>query len=359
MTARTEIQRSGDAGLFRRPTALLAGHPQWRMVLPQTAAFWLVAGVLVLNLFAATAPSPLYRVYQDQLRFSALTLTTIFAVYSVAVLITLLVFGSLSDYVGRRPVIVVALTFSMGGCALFLESHSVGLLVAARLLQGAAVGTGIGALGAAMIDLQPSGSSRASVATSAGNFVGQSTGALCTSLLAQYGPAPTHLIWWLLLGGLAAAMAGIFVMPEPGTRRPGVLASLRPRVGVPRQARVAFLLAMPCLIAAWGLCGFYLSLGPSLAVRVIGSSNLLWGGLVIFLLTGVAAMAAVAAADAAAGRVMLIGCLFLFAGVAITFGGIASSIAAAFLVGTAVAGVGFGLAFLGAFEMVTALGATR
>ena len=151
--------------------------------------------------------------------------------------------------------------------------------------------------------------------------MGQGTGALGTSLLAQYGPAPTKLIWWLLLGAsLAAAAAGIFVMPEPGARRPGVLASLRPHVGVPRQARVAFVVATPCLIAAWGLCGFYLSLGPSLAVQVIGSPNLVWGGLVIFLLTGVAAAAAVASADIPAGRAMLAGCLVLFAGVAITFG---------------------------------------
>jgi MFS family permease len=334
---------------------LRARHRQSRMALPQTAAFWLVAGVLVLSLFAATAPSPLYRVYQHQLRFSALTLTAIFAVYSVAVLITLLVFGSVSDYVGRRPVIVAALAINMGGCALFLEAHGVGLLVVARLLQGAAVGTGIGALGAAMIDLQPSGSSLASVATSAGNSVGQSTGALSTSLLAQYGPAPTQLIWWLLLGGFVIAMAGILVMPESGTRRPGVLASLRPRVGVPRQARVRFMVATPCLIAAWGLCGFYLSLGPSLAVQVIGSSNLVWGGVVIFLLTGVAAIAAIAAARAPAARVMLIGCLILLAGMAITLGGIATNTAAAFLIGSAIAGVGFGLAFLGAFEMVTAL----
>ena len=296
MTEGTDIHRGiGEAGRSRRPTARPVGQYHRRMALPQTAGFWLVAGVLVLSLFAATAPSPLYRVYQDQLRFSALTLTAVFAVYSVAVLVTLLVFGSVSDYVGRRPVIVAALAFNMGGCALFLAAHTVGLLVAARVLQGAAVGAGIGALGAAMIDLQPGGSSLASVATSAGNFLGQSTGALCASLLAQYGPAPTHLIWWLLLGGLAAAAAGILVMAESGTRRPGVLASLRPRVGVPRQARVAFVVATPCLIAAWGLCGFYLSLGPSLAVQVIGSPNLAWGGLVIFLLTGVAAVAAVRA----------------------------------------------------------------
>jgi MFS family permease len=355
MIEMTGIHGTGDGGRSRQPAALPAGRHHRPLALPQTVSFWLTGGVLVLSLFAATAPSPLYRVYQDQLRFSALTLTAIFAVYAVAVLVTLLVFGSLSDYVGRRPVIVASLALNVGGCALFLEAHSVGLLVAARLLQGAAVGTGLGALGAAMIDLQPTGSGLASIATSAGNSVGQSTGALCTSLLAQYGPAPTRLIWWLVLGGLAAAMAGIFVMPEPGSRRPGVLASLRPRVGVPPQARVAFLVATPCLIAAWGLCGFYLSLGPSLAGQVIGSSNLLWGGVVIFLLTGVAAMAAVAAASAPAGRVMFIGCLMLFGGVAITLGGIATSIAVVFLVGTAVAGVGFGLAFLGAFEMVTAL----
>ncbi|HLM87806.1 MAG TPA: MFS transporter [Streptosporangiaceae bacterium] len=356
MTEGTDIHREiGEAGRSRRPAALPVGQYHWRMALPQTAGFWLVAGVLVLSLFAATAPSPLYRVYQDQLRFSALTLTAVFAVYSVAVLVTLLVFGSVSDYVGRRPVIVAALAFNMGGCALFLAAHTVGLLVAARVLQGVAVGAGIGALGAAMIDLQPGGSSLASVATSAGNFLGQSTGALCASLLAQYGPAPTHLIWWLLLGGLAAAAAGILVMAESGTRRPGVLASLRPRVGVPRQARVAFVVATPCLIAAWGLCGFYLSLGPLLAVQVIGSPNLAWGGLVIFLLTGVAAAAAVAGAGIPAGGAMLLGCLILFGGVAITFGAIATGTAAAFLAGTAVAGVGFGLAFLGAFEMVTAL----
>ena len=326
-----------------------------RMALPRAAAYWLVAGVLVLSLFAATAPSPLYRVYQHQLRFSALTLTAIFAVYSVAVLITLLMFGSVSDHTGRRPVIVATLVVNMGGCALFLAAHSVGLLIAARVLQGAAVGAGEGALGAALIDLQPSGSSRASVGTSAGNFLGQSTGALCTSLLAQYGPAPTKLIWWLLLGSLAVAAAGILVMPEPGTRRPGVLASLRPRVGVPRPARAAFLVAAPCLVAAWGLCGFYLSLGPSLAVQVLGSPNLVWGGLVIFLLTGVAAVAAVAGAEIPAGRAMLAGCLSLFAGMAITLGAIATGTAIAFLAGTAVAGVGFGLAFLGAFRMVTEL----
>jgi MFS family permease len=133
MTEKTGVdQGRSNSGQSRAPTAVLAGRGQRQTALPQTAPFCLVAGVLVLSLFAATAPSPLYRVYQDQLRFSALTLTAIFAVYSIAVLATLLVFGSVSDYVGRRPVIVVAPALNMGACVLFLEAHSVGLLVAAH-----------------------------------------------------------------------------------------------------------------------------------------------------------------------------------------------------------------------------------
>jgi hypothetical protein len=50
-----------------------------RPALPRAAAFWLVAGVLFLLFFAAAAPSPLYGVYQAQWRFSAITLTAIFA----------------------------------------------------------------------------------------------------------------------------------------------------------------------------------------------------------------------------------------------------------------------------------------
>jgi hypothetical protein len=45
----------------------------------------------------------------------------------------------------------------------------------------------------------------------------------------------------------------------------------------------------------------------------------------------------------------------LLAGMAVTFGAIATTTATAFLAGTAVAGVGFGLAFQGSFRMIIAL----
>ena len=62
------------------------------------------------SLGAATnaAASPLSRVYQVQFRFSATTLTLLFTVYVVVLLVTLVFLGSASDYLGRRPVMLAA-----------------------------------------------------------------------------------------------------------------------------------------------------------------------------------------------------------------------------------------------------------
>ncbi len=83
-----------------------------RRTAPSRAAFWLVAGVFCLLFCAARAPTPLYGVYRAQLRFSATALTAVFAVYAQVLLLTLLVFGSVSDYLGRRRVILAALVVS-------------------------------------------------------------------------------------------------------------------------------------------------------------------------------------------------------------------------------------------------------
>ena len=95
-----------DAEADRWPVTRAARGPGRRAALPRSAAFWLMAGVSFLLFFAAAAPSPLYGVYQAQWRFSATTLTAVFAAYALLLLVTLLVFGSASDYLGRRRVIL-------------------------------------------------------------------------------------------------------------------------------------------------------------------------------------------------------------------------------------------------------------
>ena len=108
-----------------------------------------------------------------------------------------------------------------GRCGLFLTAHGVGLLFAARALQGAAVGAATSAAGAALIDLQPDRSGRAPVVTSAAGLLGLGAGGLGTSALVQYAPAPTQLVWWLLLGASAAAAVAVLAIPETAPGAPG------------------------------------------------------------------------------------------------------------------------------------------
>jgi len=116
------------------PRGFYPGH----RTLPGAAAFWVLAVLFLMLFFASAAASPLYPVYQAQFRFSAATLTAVFAVYVLVLLVTLLFFGSVSDYLGRLPIIITALVFSAAACALFLSAHGAGALYAARALQGIA-----------------------------------------------------------------------------------------------------------------------------------------------------------------------------------------------------------------------------
>ena len=227
---------------------------------PWPGAFWLVTGALSLLFFTSRGPSALYDVYQAQWKFSTTTLTAIFAIYALFLLLTLLVLGSVADYLGRRPVILASILITAVACALFLAG-GVGFLFIARALQGVAVGLGTEGIGAALIDLQPRGRGVASVATGSATLLGLGGGALVTSTLVQYGPAPTHLVWWLLLGASLAVTVAVLAMPETVPRRPGVITSLRPRVAVPAGARASFIVAAPCLVAAWAFNGLYLIVG--------------------------------------------------------------------------------------------------
>jgi hypothetical protein len=237
---------------------------------------------------------------------------------------------------------------------LFLLAHGVGLLFGARALQGVAVGLIVGAASAALLDLRPS-SGAAPVVSSAAPTGGQALGAIGASVLAQYAVAPTHLVWWLLLAAFITGAVAVLAMAEPGELRPGVVSSLRPQVSVPRGARSAFATALPALIGMWALAGLYLSLGPSLAAELLHSKNLLSGGILIFLLTGLGAAASAVLAKRDPSGVMLGGCLALIAGALVTFAAIETSTGAALFVGAAVAGLGLGPAFMGAYRSTVAL----
>lgn len=316
------------------------------MAVGRAGAFWIVAATNTFFLFAAAAPSPLYAVYASLWRFSAITLTEVFGVYAIALLLTLLATGSISDAIGRRPVILASLTLQIIGMLTFLFASSVEWLFVARIVQGVATGLATSALAATFVDLQPrERPALGPVVTSATPPVGLALGALTSAALVQYGPDPLHFIYLFLLAGFVIAIVAIAVIPEPTTER----AAMRwlPRIGVEAAIRPAFTAALPTLIAGWAVGGFYLSLGPSLALELAGSSNRLLGGIAIALLAGVGAGSIVAFSSWAPPRAMTVGGVSMLAGLAITVLALTAGAALVFFAGTAITGIGFGVGWLG------------
>ena len=323
-------------------------------VIGRRASFWIVATTLGLFLFAAAAPSPLYAVYAAMWQFSAGAVTEVFAVYAIALLVALLFTGPLSDFVGRRPVILAALVIQLASIVLFLLATGIEWLFAARIAQGIATGVATGALAAALVDLQPPEQpALASLVNSAGPILSLGLGALASAVLVQYAPDPLHLIYWITLLGFVAALAAVVVMPEPGVRRSG--ARLLPRVSVEPAVRGEFIAALPILVAGWAVAGFYLSLGPSLASQLAASPNRVLGGLAIFLLADIGAISIVVARSWATTRAMIVGGFILGAGLVVAVTAIALTSPTLFFAATALTGVGFGLAWLGVLRTLVGL----
>ena len=324
-----------------------------RLLTPR-AAFALQLSVVVSLLAGSIAPTPLYARYQAEWGFGTETVTVVFGVYALAVLGALLVVGRLSDHVGRRPVLLAALAIQLVVMALFVVAGSVEVLLGARVLQGLSTGAALAAVGAGLLDLdRVRGASANAVAAP----LGTATGALGAGLLVAFAPDPTHLVFLLLSVVFVVQLAGLSRMGETVTPTEGARASLRPRLATPPAVRRPLLAAIPALVAAWSLAGFYGSLGPALVARLVGDASVVLGALAMVSLAGVGALSVRLERNTVPSLAMRRGTALLVAGVGVTVVAVALGSAPVFFLGTAIAGAGFGGALSGAMRSVTGLAA--
>src|SRR3989442_14792304 len=96
-----------------------------RLRLGPRVAFSLQASIIVSFLATSSAPTPLYATYQAKWDFSPITVTVIFGVYAFVFLAALLTVGALSDHIGRRPAVLVAVILQAVAVVVFIQAGSV------------------------------------------------------------------------------------------------------------------------------------------------------------------------------------------------------------------------------------------
>ncbi|GAA4160973.1 MFS transporter [Gryllotalpicola daejeonensis] len=320
------------------------------------AGFAVLAVATVALMASASAPSPIYPIYRDRFGFSVAMLTVVFAVYAGTLLIALLTAGSLSDRIGRRPVLIVALLLAAASTAAFWTADGLGALLAARVVQGLASGAAMSALAAALLDFSPTSRPQAGAwVTAIGTGVGMAAGAGGVGLLLEATSRPDRVAFPILTAVFVALACFVLALPETVKPSGFLWAALRPRVSVDPAARSMFWATVPTTIAGWAATGLFLALVPSLVHEVLHVEVAAIGGLSIAAL-----YAAVVAGGLLANRTRIVsvtvaGGGLLGGGALLLAGAVGAASPALFTIGALTLGVGVGLTFNGNLRAVGAV----
>ena len=315
----------------------------------------LTAGVLVAVMAGGTLPIPLYVLYERQMGFGPLGVTVVFAAYVIGTLSALLVLGDLSDHIGRRKVLAIAVACAAAGAALFLAATGIGLLIVARVIGGLAAGFATGTATAALAELQPHGDRQAAAVTASGsNMAGLGLGPLIAGIFAAYVAMPTRSVFWAYLGVCALALAALAVIDET-VRIPDRVIRLRPRIAVPPRMRTVMLGACLGVFTAFGVLGLFSSLVPTFLHGILGVHNLALVGGASFLIFIIAAVSQAVSARLPSRRSVSAGLPLLLACLALVESALFAKALWLFLAGTVVGGVAAGFIFRGGLSELNRL----
>ncbi|MCO7219480.1 MFS transporter [Klenkia sp. PcliD-1-E] len=317
-------------------------------------AVGLVVWVFTVVMLGGTVPAPLYPFYVRSLELSELQVTVVFAAYAVGTLTALLLGGGLSDRVGRRPVLALAVGIAVASTLVFLLAPTLLGLLVARVLSGLSVGLTTGTATAAITELHPDRRTATTLATVA-NMGGLGLGPVVSGVVAQHLPGPTVAPYLAFLVLLLPATA-LGRVPETRPRTGGLAGAVRPqRLSVPHGTRARFVAAAVGGFAAFAVLGLFTSLTSSFLGQELGDPGPQLVGLSVAVMFAAAVVCQLLVQRWEPDRAALVGAVLLPAGTATVVGALAAGSLPLFLLAAVVGGAGVGFSFQSAVARVGGL----
>ena len=313
-----------------------------RKVVSRNVGFVLVAYAFLATMIGTTLPTPLYPLFEQRYSFGELMVTVIFGVYAFGVIAGLLVFGNLSDEIGRKPVLLVGLAFSAASAFLFVFAGSLVPIFAGRIVSGFSAGVFTGTATAMLVDLAPGGRRRlASFVAVIVNLGGLGLGTLLAGLLADYCRSPLRLPFIVDLGLLAPALLGLLMTPET-VQRTAFRFRLQ-RLKVPAEVRGVFIRGATAGFGSFAVAGVFSSVAPVFLGQILGRTSHALAGAVVFILFSASIVGQLIVSRLSDRRALVSGCVLLVGGVGLLALALGIESLAALIAAASVVGVGQGL----------------
>lgn len=345
-TGSATIRSSGTAPRTRRGT----GH---------ATGFWFVAAAFAVAMAFSTVPTPLWPIYRSVHGYSTVIVTIAFAAYALGVVVSLFLAGHVSDWLGRRPVLLPAVLLELVAAVLFLTVPTLTGILIARVLTGLAVGmiTATATAHLAELDLAAHGGAprpRAAAIATAANLGGLAVGPLVAGLLASFVRAPLTTPYLVFAVLLVLAALGVALVPETVERSAEDHAYRPQRIAVPATARGRYLAVGLASFALFAVLGLFTSLAPGFLAGV-GATSPAVTGLAAFAVFAAAAISQVLTSTLPVGRQLGAGLVTTALGVVILALGVLGSSAVLFVLGGLVAGAGAGMLLKGSLATAAQL----
>lgn len=319
---------------------------KWPRKLRGQKAAVVISGAFLVIMLGPTLPTPLYPIYQQRLGFDGLMVTMIFATYAVGIAGALIVFGRMSDKLGRRVFLIPGLMIAFLSSLVFARSDSVGGLFLGRILSGLSVGIFTGTATAALQDIAPSESRRLySLVAAMVVILGLGLGPVLAGAIAESFSSPLALPYLVHMFLVVIAIVGVGVIAEPNQRAGGSVRWELQRFKLPTEVRSTFSRAATAGFAGFSTLGLFASVAPALLVNVFGITNHLTCGLVVFAQLAFSAAGQISSTKMEDRNAMLTGTATLTIGIVMIGVSIILTSLPLLLIGAAFAGVGQGMSF--------------
>ena len=324
--------------------------------------FWVIAAAFLIMMAFSTVPTPLYAIYQARDGFPTFMVTVIFAAYAVGVMLSLYLVGHVSDWLGRRRIILAAILVNILSALIFLFWPEVTGLIVARFINGVAIGALTATATAHLAELRavshPSeGRGRSGIISGVVNVGGLGLGPLVGGALAQFVSGPLTVPYVIFLILLVIAGVAVVFVPETVDR----VSAARPyhpqRVALPAGSGAKFISAGAGVFSAFAIFGLFMSLAPSFLAGTLHETSRLLAGVVPFAVFGTAALAQVVFARLALRTQLILSFLLMLVGLALLATSVLAVSLPAFVIAGVLAGAGVGLQFRASLAVAGSLAA--